>query len=107
MLSAFWPRLIPLPDALPDTVLAHRYRVEARQTLAWARNNPVQQFLDLVLVQQWRFSDWRTVPGSGEGSPAIPEAADVLVTATALGPWGIPLGRYTICCGASGYRKGG
>lgn len=86
MASGLWPRLIPVPDALPDTALAHRYRAEARQTLALARDNPMQQILDLVLVQQWRFSDWRIVPGIGGGSPAIPEAADVRVIATALGP---------------------
>ncbi len=103
---AFWPRIVPLPDRLPDTRIAQAYAVEARQTIAWARDNPVQQFLDLLFVQRWRLSDWRVVPGSGQGSPAIREAADVLVTAKAIGPWGMPLQSYTICCGGSGFTRG-
>jgi hypothetical protein len=104
--AALWPRLVPLDD-LPRTHLAQRYKAEAENTLAWARGHPVQRLFDSVIVQQWRFSNWREVPGSGEGSPAIAEAQDILVTVTALGPWGIPVARYTICCGASGYRIGG
>ncbi|WP_170004070.1 hypothetical protein [Pseudopontixanthobacter vadosimaris] len=59
--------------------------------------------LDQILVQQWHLSNWRLVPGSGEGSQAVREAADVLVTARAIGPWGIPMHRLTICCGGSGF----
>lgn len=103
--SAFWPGFVEFDD-LPDTPLAERYRAEALTTLGWARNHPLERAFDLLLVQQWRLSDWREVPGSGDGGTSLPEAMDVLVTATALGPWGIPLARYTICCGGAGYTRG-
>ena len=61
----------------------------------------IQQAFDALFLQQWRFSDWREVPGSGEGSTSLPSLMDVQVTATALGPWGIPYARYTIGCGGA------
>ena len=97
--SAFWPRL--LPDALPDHPLAGHYREEALHTIAYMRNNPLQQIFDLVFVQRWRLSNWREVPGSGEGGTSLPSLMDVRVTATGLEPWGIPLSRMTIGCGGA------
>ena len=102
-LSAFWPRVLPLPDDIPDTSIARQYAKEARSTIGWARDHPVQQAMDALFVQQWRLTDWRRVPGSAEGSPAVREAADVKVTAWGLGPWGIPIHRLTVCCGGSGF----
>ena len=99
-LSAFWPRFVDVSD-WPDHPLAPRYEDEARRTLSWMRDNPVQQAIDLVFVQQWRFSDWREVPGSGEGSTSLPSLMDTRVDATALGPWGIPMAHYTIGCGGA------
>ena len=97
--SAFWPRW--LPDDLPDHPLADDYREEALGTISWMRDNPVQRVFDLLLVQRWHLSDWREVPGSGEGGTSLPSLMDVRVTATALGPWGLPLGRLTIGCGGA------
>ena len=99
-LLAFWPRFIDVSD-WPDDPLAPRYEEEARATLGWIRDNPVQQGIDVLLVQQWRFSNWRRVPGSGEGSTSLPSLMDVQVDATALGPWGIPLAHYTVGCGGA------
>jgi hypothetical protein len=99
-LFAFWPRFIDL-SAWPDDPLARAYEAEARDTLALMRDNPAQQAFDAIFLQQWRFSDWREVPGSGEGSTSLPSLMDVQVTATALGPWGIPYARYTIGCGGA------
>ena len=103
-LSAFWPRIIDI-DSLPDDPLAKRYRAEALQTLALARSNPIQRAADRLLVQRWAFSNWRHMPGSRETQVALPEAADVLVDATALGPWGLPMARYTIRDGGAGWTR--
>ncbi|APE27131.1 hypothetical protein BMF35_a0302 [Aurantiacibacter gangjinensis] len=103
-LSAFWPRFVDLSE-WPDEPLASRYEEEARATLGWARDNPVQQAMDAMLVQQWRFSGWREVAGSGEGSTSLPSLIDVQVNATALGPWGVPIARYTIGCGGACYQR--
>ena len=100
-LCAFWPRFVDLDDWPEDEPLAPRYKAEAVSTLGWMRDNPVQQVMDRVLVQQGRFSNWREVPGSGEGSTSLPSLMDVRVDATALGPWGIPLAHYTIGCGGA------
>ena len=101
VVSAFWPRFVDLDD-LPDTATARHYRAEAKESIALLRDHPLQQAFDAIVVQRWRFSHWRVVPGSGEGSTSVPEAMDVLVDATALGPWGIPVNTLTICCGGAG-----
>ena len=99
-LSAFWPRFDDLTE-LPADPLGPEYLREARNTLALFRDNPLQRLFDRFVVQQWRFHNWRKVPGSGEGSTSIPSMMDVRVDATALGPWGIPLTRVTIGCGGA------
>ena len=100
LVTAPWPRFVDL-DSLPDHPLADRYREEAVGTLGWIRDNPVQQIFDRLFLQRWRFSNWREVPGSGEGSTSLPELMDVRVDATAIGPWGVPYARYTIGCGGA------
>mgnify|MGYP006401855765 CR=1 FL=1 len=100
-LLAFWPRVIDLDDWPKDEPLAPRYKEEALGTIGWIRDNPVQQVFDLIFVQQWRFHNWREVPGSGEGSTSYPSLMDVRVDATALGPWGIPLMTITVGCGGA------
>ena len=102
--SAFWPRLIDT-SRLPDHPLAKAYVREARDTIALARGNPVQQVFDAVLIQRWSFSDWREVPGSGEGSTSLPSLMDTRVTVTGLGPWGIPVARMTIGCGGACFQR--
>ena len=99
-LFAFWPRFIDLDD-LPDDPLAGHYRTEALSTIAYMRDNPFQRMVDPFVIQQWRFSHWREVPGSGEGSTSLPSLMDVRVDATALGPWGVPVASYTIGCGGA------
>ena len=99
-LSAFWPRFVDLSD-WGDDPLAPRYEAEARKTLSYLRGHPVQRGVDPLLIQQWRFTNWREVPGSADGGIGIDALADVQVAATAIGPWGIPLARYTIGCGGA------
>ena len=69
--------------------------------LSYLRGHPIQQVSDALLVQQWRFTNWREVPGSADGGVGIASLADVQVDATAIGPWGIPMARYTIGCGGA------
>ena len=104
-LLAFWPRFFDLDD-LPAEARAAGFADEARSTFWLMHDNPVEQAFYGLFLQNLRLSDWREQANSCDGgSTSYPEWRIVRVTATVLGPWGLPLAREAITCGGAGWRR--